>query len=184
MEAGRLKRREAYMNKQRTELANLQEKGLIMAGNAMSSVVFLKGKLTQQDLGAEGLLSGADGVALHKSLGALGYEPQDWQALATTTLSGQPLAAFDLRLGVSTLSPSTVIICDEQAASVFRNAYAQELAAITDLNEAMLKEGVVAHILGMRVLNLGGFEDSLRDKSQKQVMWARLKQVPAQGEPF
>ncbi len=53
-----------------------------------------------------------------------------------------------------------------------------------DLSEAMLDEGVVAVVLGMRFLNLGDFAAALADPKQKQVMWARLKQVPPQGEPY
>ena len=38
--------------------------------------------------------------------------------------------------------------------------------------------------LGVRVLALGGFADALGDQRQKQLMWARLKQIPPLGEPF
>ena len=44
--------------------------------------------------------------------------------------------------------------------------------------------GVLARILGMRVMNLGGFEESLADPKAKQVMWARLKTLPPEGEPY
>jgi hypothetical protein len=36
----------------------------------------------------------------------------------------------------------------------------------------------------MRMLNLDGFEDALGDQRQKQLMWARLKQIPPLGEPY
>ena len=75
-------------------------------------------------------------------------------------------------------------MCDEAAAAAVREAYADELAALPDFAEAMLAPGVVALVLGMRVLNLGGFEAALADKRQKQVMWARLKRVPPLGEPI
>ena len=45
-------------------------------------------------------------------------------------------------------------------------------------------EGNVVHLLGMRVLNLGGFAAALGDAHEKQVMWARLKKIPPLGEPF
>ena len=48
----------------------------------------------------------------------------------------------------------------------------------------MLSPGAVAHVCGMRVLNLGGFAAALADAHEKQVMWARLKQIPPLGEPF
>jgi hypothetical protein len=42
----------------------------------------------------------------------------------------------------------------------------------------------VAPILGMRVMNLGGFSAALSDPRKKQLMWARLKQLPPLGEPY
>ena len=53
-----------------------------------------------------------------------------------------------------------------------------------DLNEALLPAGMVAYVCGMRFLNLGGFAAALGDPRQKQVMWARLKQVPPLAEPY
>ena len=43
---------------------------------------------------------------------------------------------------------------------------------------------MVAHVCGMRFLNLGGFAAALGNPRQKQVMWARLKQVPPLAEPY
>lgn len=65
-----------------------------------------------------------------------------------------------------------------------REAYADELAALPDITHAMLDKGVLVMLLGMRVLNLGGFEASLSDKASKLKMWHALKQLPALGEPF
>ena len=52
------------------------------------------------------------------------------------------------------------------------------------LRQALLVPGVVTHVLGMRVLNLGGFEESLADPRAKQLMWYRLKQLRPLGEPY
>ena len=67
---------------------------------------------------------------------------------------------------------------------LLREAYADDLAQIDSLDEALLAPGVVAHVCGMRVLNLGGFAAALADPHEKQVMWARLKRIPPLGEPF
>ena len=73
---------------------------------------------------------------------------------------------------------------DETATQVVRDAYAEELSGLEDLNEALLPAGMVAYVCGMRFLNLGGFAAALGDPRQKQVMWARLKQVPPLAEPY
>ena len=65
-----------------------------------------------------------------------------------------------------------------------RVAIDEKLASLERLEEAMLVPGTVAHVCGMRVLNLGGFEAALADAREKQVMWARLKKIPPLGEPF
>ena len=70
------------------------------------------------------------------------------------------------------------------SAAVLREAYADELVALESLQEALLAPGAVARVLGMRVLNLGGFAAALGDSHEKQVMWARLKRIPPLGEPF
>ena len=48
----------------------------------------------------------------------------------------------------------------------------------------MLADGEVAQVLGMRVMALGGFAASLSSQHEKQLMWARLKQIPPLGEPY
>ena len=75
-------------------------------------------------------------------------------------------------------------ICDNEAANLLREAYADDLASLEGFEEAMLVDGLVVHVAGMRVMALGGFEAALSDARQKQVMWARLKQLPPLGEPY
>ena len=48
----------------------------------------------------------------------------------------------------------------------------------------MLKPGLVAPVLGRRVLALDGFEASLADPAQKQRMWAYLKQIRPAAAPY
>ncbi|MCI1665909.1 MAG: hypothetical protein LKI25_06040 [Atopobiaceae bacterium] len=182
-------RREAYLGKTRAEVSALTDAGLVMSGNAFSQILLMKGDLDagELDAGAEGarLLSGADGDALRAALGALGYAPEDWAGLAAVLDDGLTRPSCDLvRLAVATLDPATIVACDESAADVLREAYADELSAIADLDEAMLAPGHVADVLGMRVMNLGGFEAALDDAKAKQAMWARLKRLPPLAEPF
>lgn len=184
MPSDREARRDAYVAKARAELAGLASRGVCMSGNSFSSVLFVKGQLNAGEKDGRPLLSGEDGTALRKSLEALGYAPEDWAAVSCSLDTGKPLPAETLRRAVAVLDPATLVLCDEAAAAAVREAYADELAALPDFAEAMLAPGVVALVLGMRVLNLGGFEAALADKQQKQVMWARLKRVPPLGEPI
>ena len=74
--------------------------------------------------------------------------------------------------------------CDDAAAQAVRDAFADNLASLQSLPEAMLEPGYVVYVRGVRVLALGGFAAALGDQRQKQVMWAWLKQIPPLGEPF
>lgn len=200
---------EEYVNKAKAELNDLVEAGVVMAGNAFSQVLLLKGEPEEAAgdpagsatsggaAGAAGdepqgeasgkptkLLAGPDGKALRAALGALGYAPEDWAGLSTIDADGYALAPGTLRLAIVTLDPSTVIALDEPAAAALREAYADELVDLEALDQATLQPGVLAQVLGMRVMNLGGFEQSLSDKRAKQLMWARLKRLPPLGEPY
>ena len=130
------------------------------------------------------MLSGPDGKALRAALGALGYAPEDWVGLSTRDADGYPLVPGTLRLAIVTLDPSTVIALDEPAAAALREAFADELVELQSLEAATLQAGYVVQLLGMRVMALGGFEESLSNPKAKQLMWARLKQLPPLGEPY
>ena len=177
-------RRRAYLDKAAAEIDALAARGVVMGGNAFSSVLLVKGELTQAERDGEPAFSGADGTALRASLAKLGYAPEDWEWLLSVDAGGEPLDAGLVREAVCALDPATVIACDEAAASALREAYADELAALDALEEAMLVPGALARVLGMRVMNLGGFAAALGDPHEKQVMWARLKRLPPLGEPI
>ena len=177
-------RRAAYLAKTHREIAVLADRGVRMAGNALSSVCLVKGDLSDAERAGGALLGGPDGVALRASLTALGYAPEDWCGLATVDEAGHALDPELLRLAVVTLDPDTLVVCDETAAAALREALADELVALPDIRQSMLEPGLVVIVLGMRVLNLGGFAASLGEEAQKQLMWARLKQLPPLGEPY
>ena len=186
-------RRAAYVAKTRREIAILAERGVVLAGNAFSSVLIVKGELSADELAGGPLLAGHDGDALRKALVSLGYAPEDWAGLSTlmkmdmrsggqtdaraSVLAGEgrvPLAPGLFRMAVAALGPSTVIICDDAAAAAFCAAY----------GVPALQPGVVADVLGMRVLHLGGFAAALADPQRKQWAWACLKRVPPLTEPY
>ena len=195
-----------FLDKARAELGDLAEAGVVMAGNAFSQVLLLKGEpeegasdggaaantaptdaSTSPDVspaGTTALLSGPDGKALRAALGALGYAPEDWAGLSTRDADGYPLVPGTLRLAIVTLDPSTVIALDEPAAAALREAFADELVELQSLEAATLQAGYMVRLLGMCVMALGGFEESLSNPKAKQLMWARLKQLPPLGEPY
>lgn len=184
MASEREARRRAYLDKTAAETDGLAARGAIFGGNAFSEVLLVKGELSEAEKGGEPPLSGADGKALRASLDRLGYAPEDWEWALAVDADGSPLDVELFRETVCALDPATLVCCDEAAANLAREAYADELALLDRLEEAMLLPGEIAQILGMRVLNLGGFEAALGDAHEKQVMWARLKKIAPLGEPF
>ena len=183
MAGERESRREACVAKAAAEASSLEGRGVLLAGQALSSVLLLKGEPAPSDL-SDGPLAGADGAALRAALSTLGYAPEDWVAMLSCDGAGTPLEPSLLREAICALDPATVVACDEAAAEALRQAYPDELAAVDDFDEAMLRPGRVAHVLGMRVLALGGFADALSDDGAKREMWHRLKQIPPLGEPY
>lgn len=188
-------RKEALAAAVEQELGSLQARGVRIAGNAFSPVVLVKGELNADELAGESLLSGADGAALRAALPAIGWEPQDFCALATVFGAGEPgivdgpvsgdaVPAELFREALEALDPEAIVLLDDVAADAMREAYADALAIIEDFDTAMLKPGLVAPVLGRRVLALNGFEAALTESRQKQRMWAYLKQLPPLGAPY
>ena len=172
------------MAKAQSELEDIARRGAVMAGNAFLSVLLLKGAPSHEERGGAKLLSGADGEALRAALQALGYAPEDWAGLAIWDGQGNLLDAELLREAVCALDPSTLVMCDKEAANAVREAYADDLSLLESFEEAMLLDGLVVQLAGMRVLSLGGFADALQDAQSKQLMWRWLKQLPPLGEPY
>lgn len=188
-------RKEALADAAEQELKGLEARGVRMAGNAFSPVVLVKGELNDAERSGEPLLSGADGTALRAALGAIGWEPQDLCVLAAVAGSGdeavaggltadEPLSVDLFREALEALDPEAVILLDDAAADLLRETYADALAIIEDFDTAMLKPGLIAPVLGRRVLALDGFEAALSQPAEKQRMWAYLKQMPPLGAPY
>lgn len=188
-------RKEALAAAAEQELKGLEARGVRMAGNAFSPVVLVKGELNDAERSGDPLLSGADGTALRAALGAIGWEPQDLcvlaavagsgdEAVAGSLTAGEPLPVDLFREALEALDPEAVILLDDAAADLLRETYADALAIIEDFDTAMLKPGLIAPVLGRRVLALDGFEAALSQPAEKQRMWAYLKQMPPLGAPY
>lgn len=184
----------ALVDALKQELDGLVQRGVRMTGNATSSIVLVKGELNQEELAGGDLLAGNDGAALRAALTRLGWPPEDVCCLAAVAGKGEtghavadtgellPVEVF--REALEALDPEAVVLLDNTAAHAMREAYGDALAQIEQFDEAMLKPGLVAHVLGRRVLALDGFEASLASPREKQRMWAYLKQLPPLGAPY
>ncbi len=185
METTRDRHKVIYMDKIKDQIKVLLDQGLIATGNSLGTVLILKGDLTMKDLNS-GLLTGADGEAFKAALThpRMGYAPDCWSAFATRTKDGSEFDSSQLRDAIIAADVQTVIICDAPAQEAFRNAFANELADLPDLLDALLAPGQVVKVLGMRVLYLDGFEKSLSFKEQKAQRWKWLLQIPELKEPL
>ena len=74
---------------------------------------------------------------------------------------GAPLTPELFREALEALDPEAVVLLDEPAAALMREAYADALSQIEQFEVAMLEPGLVAHVLGRRVLALGGLRRRL-----------------------
>lgn len=184
--------KKAALEATRQELDALCARGVRMEGNAFSPIVLIKGDLNEEERAGGALLGGADGTALRASCTAIGYAPEDFCALASVAgkgvdpalEAGATLPTEVFREALEALDPEAVLLLDAAAADLMREAYADALVAIDDFDTAMLKPGLVAHVLGRRVLALDGFEAALSDKREKQRMWAYIKQIGPAGAPY
>ena len=185
--------RAAYLAAAEAELKSLEARGVRMEGDGFSPIVLVKGELNDAERAGAALLSGADGTALRAALLRTRYlRVEDFCALATVAGDADDgsLAAGDevpvelFREALEALDPEAVVLLDGKAAHAMREAYADALAHIEQFEVAMLEPGLVARVLGRRVLALGGFEASLADAASKQRVWAYLKQLPPLGSPY
>ena len=186
MPTSQSQKKEAIAQATEQELASLAGRGVRIAGNACSPIVLVKGDLDEAECSGGELAAGADGAALRKALGAIGYAPEDFCVLAGdgAVAVGETLPCDLFREALETLDPEAVLLLDNSAADVMRETYADMLVAIDDFDTAMLKPGLVAHVQGRRVLALDGFEAALTDKAAKQRMWAYIKQLTPAAAPL
>ena len=175
MPSERSMRKEAYMAKTTHEFGDFAAQGVCMAGNAFASVLLVKG---QEDFGEEEL------SALKASLEHLGYAPEAWATLLTTTKTGDPINPQLVRQAICAFSPDTVLMVNDAAVTSVREAYADERGQLTTDAEKNFSPRVLVRVCGMRMVNLDNFAGALEDPRQKQLRWAAIKQVPPLGEPY
>jgi hypothetical protein len=141
-----------------------------VTGNPFASLVLVKGRPNAAEREGAAPFSGADGLALDKAVGRLGwgYGSRDTRVWFGILL---PLAASDLRLLCEIVDPLAIVTLDEEA----RVALIDALGPDGEGAPARLAPGAQGQILGRRLTSVEGFEDALADEGAKQRAWAQLK---------
>lgn len=146
-------------------------------GNAFASLLALKEKPGKTEFEGGLPFSGADGLALDKAFGKLGWgfgsgDTRTWSGILLAPHNQTELSSDELRLICEIIDPLTIVALDEGARVAL-------IAAFTSAEEGMLINflpGKQCEVLGRRLVSVEGFEDSLADDHAKQKAWAQLKQ--------
>jgi hypothetical protein len=147
-----------------------------IVGNPLASLVAVKGTpgAFERDGGAP--FSGADGLALDKAFGRLGwgYGSQDtriWFGILLSLPSGPLLSARELRLICEIVDPLTIVALDDTARLALIDAFASTEKALA----TTFALGAESAALGRQLVSVEGFEDALADANAKQKAWTQLK---------
>ena len=137
------------------------------AGAHLATIVVVKGLPGPAEASGKPAMSGADGEAARKALGALGWEPD--AAFFTLSRPGSSTdasrRATRLRFQIEAVDPEFVLAVDTDAAADVAEALGLE----------RLPLGTVVRSDGRRVLACDGLEASLSDGARKQLVWSQLK---------
>lgn len=146
-------------------------------GDPLASLIAFKATpgVSEQEGGLP--FSGADGLALDKAFGRLGWgfgskDTRTWMGLLLKPCHYPKLSPDELRTVCEIVDPLVVVALDEEARKVLVEAYAfaaEELSVV-------LSRGSQCDVLGRHFVSVDGFEDSLNDEATKQKAWAQLKQ--------
>ena len=145
-------------------------------GNVLASLIAVKGIPGHAELAGNPPFSGADGLALDKAFGRLGWGfgsqgTRIWLGVMTC-LSGYPdLLPSSLRLVCEIVDPLAIVTLDEPARLAVIDAFSPVSRSI----ETDFSPGAECRILGRQILSVEGFEQSLAHEDSKQRAWAQLK---------
>jgi hypothetical protein len=154
----------------------LEPFALCVIGDPLASLVALKGKPGEAELGGGAPFSGADGLALDKAFGRLGWgfgtgDTRRWCGILLGHPDRPPLSPQDLRLLCEIIDPLAIVSLDEPARTSLISAFeSAEEGFLADFTP-----GSQTGILGRHLVSVEDFEDSLADERTKQKAWAQLK---------
>ncbi|MDR2586667.1 MAG: hypothetical protein LBC23_00215 [Coriobacteriales bacterium] len=144
------------------------------SGDILASLVLIKGRANATERTGSAPFSGADGLALDKAIGSLGwgYGSQDTRTWFGVLL---PLSPDDLRFICEVVDPLALVSLDEEA----RVALIEAFGATEEGLAEKLTSGAETWVLGRQVVSVEGFEAALDDATTKQKVWAQLKRCAA-----
>jgi len=140
---------------------------VLSTGARFAAVVVVKGLPGPAEASGKPAMSGADGEAVRKALGALGWDTDSlFYVLSRPGLSTDaPRRAARLRLQIEAVDPELVLAVDSDAAADVAEAVGTE----------RLGFGAVQRVGGRRILACDGLEASLSDAARKRRVWSQLK---------
>jgi hypothetical protein len=141
-----------------------------ITGNPLASLVAVKGVPGEAEREGGLPFSGADGTALDKAFGRLGwgYGSKDTRTWLGVLL---PSGSFDLRLVCEIVDPLAIVALDERARGAIVDAFkSTEEGFLADFTP-----GAQSTVAGRLLISVDGFEDALSDETAKQRAWAQLK---------
>ena len=167
--------------------ANIKEQlasfSLYYSGDVLAPVLAVKGMPGAAEQAGGPPFSGADGLALDKAFGSLGWgfgsqDTRVWLGLllGAGTSPGkcqqQPaLTASQLRLICEIVDPLAIVALDEEARAALVECFSSpETGMLADFCA-----GAEINVMGRLLVSVDGFEDALADEKLKQRAWAQLK---------
>jgi hypothetical protein len=140
------------------------------SGDIFASLVLVKGRAGAAERRGNPPFSGADGLALDKAVGRLGwgYGSRDTRTWFGIVL---PLDARDLRFVCEIIDPLALVALDEEA----RIALIEAFEPVAEGLAEHFTPGAEAWVLGRQLVSVEGFEDALGDEATKQRVWGQLK---------
>lgn len=150
--------------------------GVAWRGASMASVAVVKGLPGPAEASGGAALSGADGEAAIKALGALGYSERElfFTLSRSTTGIAPDRVAARLRAQIEAVDPSVILALDAEARS--------DVAAAFGITPPAW--GREARVLGRRIIAVDGLEASLGEPARKRRVWEQLKAARAEGPVY
>jgi hypothetical protein len=143
-------------------------------------LIALKGKPGSAELNGKTPFYGADGLALDKAFGKLGWgfgsqDTRTWYGILLAPVNRPPLLATELRLICEIIDPLVIVSLDDIAHTALVSAFkSTEEGFLADFTP-----GSQTQVLGRKLVSVEEFEDSLSGEESKQRAWAQLKRCAA-----
>jgi hypothetical protein len=153
-----------------------------VAGDPFASVIAVKGRAGTTELDGGPPFSGADGLALDKAFGRLGWgygsrNTRVWFGVLlelpghNATAEQSRLAPQALRLICEIIDPLAIVTLDDAARVALTDAF----GPVTHNLAETFATGADTTMFGRQLLSVEDFEDALVNESAKQRAWAQLK---------